>query len=62
MKKSSIKGGGFGVFALHDVFSKEFITVYLGEKIKVYLHVQRHHKFTQDINKLWFPRRILVRS
>jgi hypothetical protein len=33
MKKSSIEGAGFGVFALHDFSPKEFITVYLGEKI-----------------------------
>jgi hypothetical protein len=33
MKKSSIKGAGFGVFALRDFSPKEFITIYLGEKI-----------------------------
>ena len=33
MKKSSIEGAGFGVFALHDFSPKEFITIYLGEKI-----------------------------
>jgi len=33
MTKSSVEGGGFGVFALRDFFPKEFITVYLGEKI-----------------------------
>jgi len=29
-------------------------------KDQLFLHIQRHHKFTQDINKEWFPRRILV--
>ncbi len=33
MRKSSVEGGGFGVFALCDFFPKELITVYLGEKI-----------------------------
>jgi hypothetical protein len=33
MKKSSIEGAGFGVFALRDFSPKEFITIYLGEKI-----------------------------
>jgi len=33
MKKSSIEGAGFGGFALRDFSPKEFITVYLGEKI-----------------------------
>jgi hypothetical protein len=39
IKKSSVKGGGFGVFALRDFFPKDFITVYLGEKIDyTYMH------------------------
>jgi len=33
MKKSSIEGAGFGGFALRDFSPKEFITIYLGEKI-----------------------------
>jgi len=32
-KKSSVEGGGFGVFALCNFYPKEFISVYLGEKI-----------------------------
>jgi hypothetical protein len=33
MKKSSIEGGGFGVFALCVFSPKEFIAIYLGETI-----------------------------
>jgi len=32
MKKSSIKGGGFGVIALCDCSPKEFITIYWVKK------------------------------
>jgi len=35
MKKSSIEGAGFGVFALRDFSPNEFITIYLGEKIVI---------------------------
>jgi hypothetical protein len=33
MKKSCVEGGGFGVFALCNFHPREFISVYLGEKI-----------------------------
>jgi hypothetical protein len=33
MKKSMVKDGGFGVFALHDFSPNDFVTDYLGEKI-----------------------------
>jgi len=41
MRKSSIEGAGFGVFALRDFTPKEFITIYLGEKID-YTYMYKH--------------------
>jgi len=38
MKKNLVFEGGFGVFALRDFSTKEFVTVYLGQKIdKTYI-------------------------
>jgi len=62
MKKSSVETGGFGVFALHDFYPKEFITVYLGEKVNyTYMYKDIVSLSKMSINN-GFSRRILVGS
>ena len=64
MKKSSIKDGGFGVFALRDFSPDELITVYLGEKVNYTYHfkdIVGLHKISCDNSfqeEYWFGHRL----
>jgi hypothetical protein len=64
MKKSSLIGGGFGVFAARDFSAEEFVTVYLGKKFDLtyrfgdILALPSNLKLSGFQEEYWFSHRI----
>jgi hypothetical protein len=64
MKKSSLIGGGFGVFAARDFSAEEFVTVYLGKKFDLtyrfrdILALPSNFKLSGFQEEYWFGHRI----